>query len=97
MEIRTPYITFDTAALGSATAPSAASTRAAAQPGSTGGAIPLADSSELSSAARAIAAAAQLPEVRQERVDALQQQIASGTYQVQPQDVADAVLRQFRG
>lgn len=55
------------------------------------------DSSDLSSAARVASQAAQIPEVRQDRVSALQQRIASGTYNVQPQDVADAMLRTLRG
>lgn len=55
------------------------------------------DSSDLSSAAQAVSQALQLPEVRQDRVAALQQQIASGSYNVAPQDVADAMLRNLRG
>jgi flagellar biosynthesis anti-sigma factor FlgM len=39
----------------------------------------------------------QMPEVRQDRVTSLQQQIASGGYQVAPQDVADAMLRNLHG
>ena len=57
---------------------------------------PRGDSSDLSSASRLVAEAAQLPEVRQDKVAGLQQQIASGGYQVAPQDVADAMLRHFR-
>jgi len=99
MEIqdRSPYTTLETAALGGATASSAPpGVRAAAQSGTPREAAPLADSSELSPASRIAAEAAQLPEVRQERVDALHQQIASGSYQVGAQNVADALLRQFR-
>ena len=55
------------------------------------------DSSNVSPAARAASEAMQLPEVRQDRVGALQQQIASGSYKVAPQDVADAMLRNLRG
>jgi negative regulator of flagellin synthesis FlgM len=54
------------------------------------------DSSELSPAAHLVAQAMQLPEVRQDRVAALQQQIASGTYFIAPQDVADAMLGSSR-
>jgi flagellar biosynthesis anti-sigma factor FlgM len=43
--------------------------------------------------ARTLASAAEQPEVRQNRVTELQQQIASGTYAVTPQDVANAMLR----
>jgi flagellar biosynthesis anti-sigma factor FlgM len=39
----------------------------------------------------------QMPDVRQDRVASLQQQIASGRYQVAPQDVADAMLRNLGG
>ncbi|HEX4582577.1 MAG TPA: flagellar biosynthesis anti-sigma factor FlgM [Acidobacteriaceae bacterium] len=55
------------------------------------------DSAELSPAAQSVAEAMQMPEVRQDRVASLQQQIASGTYRVAPQDVADAMLRNLRG
>jgi flagellar biosynthesis anti-sigma factor FlgM len=55
------------------------------------------DSADLSPAAQTVAQAMQMPEVRQDRVASLQQQIASGTYQVAPQDVADAMLRNLRG
>jgi negative regulator of flagellin synthesis FlgM len=55
------------------------------------------DSTDLSPAAQTVAQAMQMPEVRQDRVASLQQQIASGTYQVAPQDVADAMLRNLRG
>jgi flagellar biosynthesis anti-sigma factor FlgM len=41
--------------------------------------------------------AMQMPEVRQDRIAGLQQQIASGGYQVAPQDVADAMLRNLHG
>jgi flagellar biosynthesis anti-sigma factor FlgM len=55
------------------------------------------DSTDLSSAARTVTQAMQMPEVRQDRVTSLQQQIASGGYQVAPQDVADAMLRNLHG
>jgi flagellar biosynthesis anti-sigma factor FlgM len=50
------------------------------------------DSSDLSPAAQVVAQAMQMPEVRQDRVASLQQQIANGSYQVAPQDVANAML-----
>jgi flagellar biosynthesis anti-sigma factor FlgM len=96
MEIRSPYTTLDPAALGGAAATSAPGARPTSEGGGAPPAASLPDSSELSAFARAAAAASQLPEVRQERVDALQQQIASGSYQVAPQDVADALLSHFR-
>jgi negative regulator of flagellin synthesis FlgM len=55
------------------------------------------DSSHLSPAALAVAQTLQMPDVRQDRVVSLQQQIASGNYQVAPQDVADAMLRNLHG
>jgi flagellar biosynthesis anti-sigma factor FlgM len=55
------------------------------------------DSTDLSSAAQTVTQAMQMPEVRQDRVTSLQQQIASGGYQVAPQDVADAMLRNLHG
>ena len=39
-----------------------------------------------------VAQAAQLPEVRQERVQALRQAVESGQYQARPQEVAGALL-----
>jgi negative regulator of flagellin synthesis FlgM len=55
------------------------------------------DSSKLSPAAQVVAQAMQMPDVRQERIASLQQQIASGGYQVAPQEVADAMLRHLAG
>ncbi len=51
------------------------------------------DSSDLSSAAHVVSEAMQMPDIRQDRIASLQQQIAKGNYQVAPQDVADAMLR----
>jgi flagellar biosynthesis anti-sigma factor FlgM len=39
----------------------------------------------------------QMPDIRQQRVASLQQQIATGNYQVPAQDVADAMLRNIAG
>ncbi len=55
------------------------------------------DSSELSPAAQAMSQAMQMPDIRQDRVTSLQQQIATGNYHVAAQDVADAMLRNFAG
>lgn len=55
------------------------------------------DSSELSPAAQVVAQAMQMPDVRQDRIASLQQQIAGGGYQVAPQEVADAMLRNLAG
>jgi flagellar biosynthesis anti-sigma factor FlgM len=54
---------------------------------------PAADRSEVSAIAQTLASAAGQPEVRQDRVTELQLRIASGTYAVAPQDVANAMLR----
>ena len=51
------------------------------------------DSSRLSEAARKLTQAMQLPDVRQERVAGLQEQIAAGSYQVSSEEVANAILR----
>jgi negative regulator of flagellin synthesis FlgM len=77
-------------------APSSLRTNDRATP-SAGAAPSGSDSAALSPAAQTVAQAMQMPEVRQDRVASLQQQIASGTYQVAPQDVADAMLRNLRG
>ncbi len=53
------------------------------------------DRADVSALAASLAHAADQPDVRQERVAALQQQLAAGTYQVSPSDVADALLRSF--
>ena len=55
------------------------------------------DSSQISAAAQAVAQTMQMPEIRQERVTSLQQQIATGNYNVDAQDVADAMLRNLAG
>ena len=54
------------------------------------------DATELSSDIRLsglLAKAAAAPDVRQERVDQLRQAIASGTYSVSDEQLADAMLR----
>jgi len=58
---------------------------------------PAQDSSDLSPAAHVVAQAMQMPDVRQDRIASLQQQIDKGDYQVAPQDVADAMLRNLVG
>ena len=55
------------------------------------------DSSNLSPAAQVVAQAMQMPDLRQDRIASLQQQIATGGYRVASQDVADAMLRHFAG
>ena len=55
------------------------------------------DSSRLSPMARSLAQAMQMPDVREDRIASLQQRIASGSYQVSSQDVADSILRSVAG
>jgi negative regulator of flagellin synthesis FlgM len=55
------------------------------------------DSSDLSPTAHLVAQDMRMPEIRSDRVASLQQQIASGRYQVAPHDVADAILRTIVG
>jgi flagellar biosynthesis anti-sigma factor FlgM len=55
------------------------------------------DLSDFSSAGQVLAQALQMPEIRQDRVSSLQQQIASGSYQVASQEVANAMLRNIAG
>jgi flagellar biosynthesis anti-sigma factor FlgM len=64
---------------------------------STSGMASGSDSSNLSPAAQVVAQAMQMPEIRQDRVTSLQQQIASGSYQVAPREVATAMLRNLAG
>jgi flagellar biosynthesis anti-sigma factor FlgM len=63
----------------------------------TGSTTPGQDSSDFSPAAHVVAQAMQMPDVRQDRIASLQHQIAKGDYQVAPQDVADAMLRNLAG
>ena len=62
-----------------------------------GGLAPEGDSSDLSPAAQVVVQAMQMPDIRQDRISTLQQQIASGTYQVAPHEIADAILRNLAG
>jgi flagellar biosynthesis anti-sigma factor FlgM len=55
------------------------------------------DSSQLSATAQAVTQTMQMPEIRQDRVDSLQEQIAGGNYHVDAQSVADAMLRHLIG
>lgn len=54
-------------------------------------------SSRLSTTARSLVQVMQLPDIRQDRIAAIQGRIAAGTYQVPSQDVADAILRSVAG
>jgi flagellar biosynthesis anti-sigma factor FlgM len=73
------------------------SSRLPADPASSATAIAGKDSSDLSAAAQAVTQTMQVPEIRQDRVTSLQQQISSGNYHVEAQNVADAMLRNFAG
>lgn len=55
------------------------------------------DSSRLSPMARSLAQAMQMPDVREDRIASLQQRVASGSYHVPSQNVADAILRSVAG
>ena len=66
-------------------------------PSASGGMGSARDSSDLSLAAQVASQAMQMPEIRMDRVASLQQRIASGSYQVAPQQVADAMLRNLAG
>jgi flagellar biosynthesis anti-sigma factor FlgM len=50
-------------------------------------------SADLSRVPDLVTALASLPEIRQEKVSALQQAVRAGTYQVAPEHTAEAVLR----
>jgi len=53
-------------------------------------------SSQPLSAAALMAAVSQFPEVRQEKVAALAEQLRAGTYDLSPQKTAEAMLAQIR-
>lgn len=55
------------------------------------------DSSRFSVTARSLAQVMQLPDVREDRIAALQGRIAAGIYEVPSQYVADAILRTVAG
>ncbi|HMD21266.1 MAG TPA: flagellar biosynthesis anti-sigma factor FlgM [Alloacidobacterium sp.] len=55
------------------------------------------DRTEVSTAASLAHQAMSVPDVRMEKVAAIQQALANGTYQVGPADVADKLVRQMMG
>jgi negative regulator of flagellin synthesis FlgM len=55
------------------------------------------DRTEVSTAASLAHQAMSVPDVRMEKVAAIQQALANGTYQVSPTDVADKLVRQMMG
>ena len=55
------------------------------------------DRAEVSTAASLAHQTMAIPDVRMEKVAAVQQAIASGTYQVSAEDVADKLVRQMLG
>ena len=73
---------------------SQAASRPGAQPSSSGVAE---DSANLSAAASLASQAASLPDVRMEKVTAVQQALASGTYSVNSSDVADKMISHMQG
>jgi flagellar biosynthesis anti-sigma factor FlgM len=60
-------------------------------------ASPAHDSSDFSQTAQLVQHVMQSPDIRQDRIASLQQQIASGSYQIAPIDVAGAMIRNLRG
>ncbi len=62
-----------------------------------GSANSIQDRTEVSTAASLAHQAMSMPDVRMDKVAAIQQAIASGTYQVSPADVADKIVRQMLG
>lgn len=55
------------------------------------------DRTEVSTAASLAHQAMSMPDVRMDRVAAVQQALANGTYQVSPMDVADKIVRRMMG
>ena len=56
-----------------------------------------ADTANLSQIAGLVAKAMDQPEVRMDKVEAIQAQIAAGTYKVDPAKVADAMITSMQG
>ena len=65
--------------------------------GETSGPALAADSANVSHAARLAEQTMQLPDVRSEKVAAVQKAMADGSYRVDPSDVAGAMLDEGRG
>jgi negative regulator of flagellin synthesis FlgM len=57
--------------------------RGAQAPAKTGNASPTNDSVEISDAARLVEQTRDIPDIRQDRVDSIRQQIAAGTYETE--------------
>ena len=55
------------------------------------------DRTEVSTAASLAHRAMSVPDVRMDKVAAVQQALANGTYQVSPTDVADKIIRRMIG
>jgi negative regulator of flagellin synthesis FlgM len=79
---------------------SIASSSSAARPAQTAGKDDYGDAAQLSSSSLAAttlaAAASQVPEIRQEKVAALAEQLRAGTYEVSPEQTAEAMLSEMR-
>lgn len=67
------------------------------QTASSGIANNIQDRTEVSTAASLAHQAMSVPDVRMDKVAAIQQALANGTYQVSPADVADKLVRQMMG
>jgi negative regulator of flagellin synthesis FlgM len=57
--------------------------------------VPAQDTANISERARLQQRAAQAPDVRQERVAAIKQQMQAGTYNVSDSQLADAMMKEF--
>jgi negative regulator of flagellin synthesis FlgM len=57
--------------------------------------LPAQDSANISERARLQQRASQVPDVRQERVSAIKQQMQAGTYNVSDSQLADAMMTEF--
>ena len=84
-------------ALGVSQASPVSAVQAQQQTASSATANSIQDRTEVSTAASLAHQAMSVPDVRMEKVAAIQQALANGTYQVSPADVADKLVRQMMG
>lgn len=90
----TPAVSVEVAQTGQAGVSSASSTSAPSPV--SGGSAPVVDSADVARAEALLATisttSAEIPEIDEARVNALQQAIESGTYQVNPQQIAQKIM-----
>jgi negative regulator of flagellin synthesis FlgM len=84
-------------ALGISKASPVSATQPQQQAAFSAAANPIQDHTEVSTAASLAHQAMSVPDVRMDKVAAVQQALANGTYQVSAGDVADKLLRQMMG